>query len=89
MTNPERLTIHYNDSNGPRLALTLAVGRDGHAAFTPGEDPRLSSVLMGLVGSGAPARRPPYVVRPTDGAAYLGAVADLLGRTSRWLVTVD
>jgi len=81
--------IYHNRLKTSPLALTIELGPDDHAAFTPGEDEAGAAFLMDLVGNGAAIPMDPFVIGPDAGAAYLDAVASMLGRTSRWLVVVD
>ena len=88
-TPPRRLRLYADQFDRAVLALTIDLDREGKVSFTPGDE-AAASFLMNLIGSAASrSARPTDVVTPADGAAYLDAVAAMLGRTSRWLVAEE
>jgi hypothetical protein len=81
--------IYQNRLQSSVLALSIELGTAGAVQFTPGEDAIAAAFLMDLVGKGISKADEPYLVAPEAGAAYLDAVANMLGRTSRWLVVAE
>lgn len=93
------LRIYHAERERSVLVLTIALQADGTAALTPGtEDPAAAEFIIDLVGRGFDLAVPSTTtpgglelghVEPKDGAPYLDAVEDMLGRSSRWVVVPE
>lgn len=89
MTTPRRLRLYADQFDRTVLGLTIDLDGEGKVTFTPGDE-AAAAFLMNLVGSAVPrSTRSTEFVTPADGAAYLDAVAGMLSRTSRWLVSEE
>jgi hypothetical protein len=93
-----RLRIYHAERDGAALALTIELAGDGTVTLTPGDDSSAAAFVTRLVGEGvdvvAPASTesglPEFRLVTRDaGAAYLDAVRDMLGQTSRWIVVPE
>lgn len=94
-----RLRILHAERDRAVPVLTVALDRDGKVEFTRADDdPAAAAFVESLIRDGvdavvANAAEPSGLsmkrVVPADGAAYLDAVEDMLGRTSRWIVVPE
>lgn len=94
-----RLRIFHAERERSVPVLTIELDRRGRVIFTRGtDDPAAAAFAEALIGDGVdvvvanpaePAGLEARRVSPTDGAAYLDAVEDMLGRTSRWIVVPE
>lgn len=94
-----RLRIFHAERERSVPVLTIELDRHGQATLTRGtDDPAAAAFAEVLIGDGVdvvvanpaePAGLEAKRVTPADGAAYLDAVEDMLGRTSRWIVVPE
>lgn len=94
-----RLRIFHAERERSVPVLTIELDRRGRVSFRRGtDDPAATAFVEALIGDGVdvavsnpaePAGLEARRVKPTDGAAYLDAVEDMLGRTSRWIVVPE
>jgi hypothetical protein len=94
-----RLRIFHAERERSVPVLTIELNPTGRAVLTRAtDDPAAAAFVESLIGDGVdtavadpadPTHLEPVRVMPADGAAYLDAVEDMLGRTSRWIVVPD
>jgi hypothetical protein len=95
----KRLRIFHAERERSVPVLTIELGRRGRVTFKRGtDDPAASAFVEALIGDGVdavvantaePTGLEARRVTPAEGAAYLDAVEDMLGRTSRWIVVPE
>jgi hypothetical protein len=94
-----RLRIYHAERERSVHALTVELDSNGTAVLTRGTDDAAAAAFVeALIGDGIdtvvasdadPAVLEPRHIAPSDGPAYLEAVEDMLGRTSRWIVVPE
>jgi hypothetical protein len=94
-----RIRVFHAERERSVPVVMIDLGSDGTAVLHAAPvDPEATAFLQALVGSGidvgrwnpaAPGGVEVVRIEPKDGQAYIDAVADMLGRTSRWIVVPD